>query len=60
MKIAQVQPIHAYIIFATVDQMTNVRVEQTHVQKGNAAVVKMRNAQKEKLVGLGNVKVCDY
>ena len=57
MKIAQVQPIHAYITFATVDQMTNVRVEQTHVQKDNAAVVKMRNAQKERPVGLGNVKV---
>ena len=57
MKIAQVQPIHAYIIFATVDQMTNVRAEPTHVQKDNAAVVKMRNAQKERRVGLGNVKV---
>ena len=51
------QPIHAYITFATVDQMTNVRVEQTHVQKDNAAVVKMRNAQKERRVGLENVKV---
>ena len=57
MKVAQVQPIHAYIIFATVDQMTNVRVEQIHVQKDNADVVKMRNAQKERPVGLGNVKV---
>ena len=57
MKIAQVQPIHAYITFATVDQVTNVRAGQTHVQKDNAAVVKMRNAQKERRVGLGNGKV---
>ena len=47
------------MISATVDQMKNAPAEQIHVLRANADAAKMMSAQKEKLVGAVNAKVCD-
>ena len=44
-------------IFVNVDQMQNVLVRQIRAKQGRANVVRMMNAQFEKIAGLGNVKV---